>query len=78
MLEMSRMWNTKVRKIPIHIGAFGAVFTHRIFCPDWRNDPKGDSMQQTADRGSAHSLNKVLSFQPRGTRQMAEVYRCNQ
>ena len=55
-LEISRMWKTRTRMIPIVIGALGAVslLTEYLALMEEIMTRKGDCMQKTAVLGSAH------------------------
>jgi len=60
-IEIQRMWNVKIKVIPVIIGATGAISkTFRKYMSNIPGKHEVKELQKTAILGAAHILRKVL------------------
>jgi hypothetical protein len=61
-IEIQRMWNVRIRVIPVIIGATGTISkSFRKYVSDISGKHEVKELQKTAILGTAHLLRKVLT-----------------
>jgi len=66
-VEIQRMWNVKIKVIPVIIGATGTISkSFRKYVSDIPGNHEDKELQKTAILGTAHILRKVLTWRYNG------------